>query len=467
MIVLGINSGFRLGYQDTSACLVVDGEVVSAVEEERLNRVKFAPGQLPEMSIVWVLKNSKLSIQDVDAIAFHGSTWGEEVEEKLKKYIHFRFGYCPPIYRIHHHLAHAASAYYGSGFDSAMILTMDSSGDGVSTALFDGEGESIRKLEEYERPQSLGMFYSAMTQFCGFRRDSDEYKLMGLASYGNPEKYDLSSFLKITSHGYQVEAKYFPKIESGRPQPTRQEPLFSSQLEALLRIPPRRPEEEVSQIYKDIAASTQSQLTEALCVLVKRLHERTGRRRLCLAGGVALNCRANQELLNLDFVDEIYIPPCPGDNGISVGAALQVALMLGDHPKPLQNIYLGPSYSNSEIKEKLDLCGLSYVHIDDPASEAADLVAKGQIVGWFQGALEFGPRALGGRSILANPAAKNIRDVLNTKIKFRESFRPFCPSLREEDLGVLFKTKAKRMPYMTITSEAQDFKRVISWDCSC
>ena len=460
MIVLGLSGGLRLGYQDASACLLRDGEVVAAVEEERLNRIKHAPGQLPELAIDWLLKSQGLEIFDIDAIAFHGSTWGREFEERLSAFFTHRYGHCPRIHRVHHHLAHAASAYYASGWESAMILTVDGSGDGMSTGLFHGHAGQIEMLKGFERPQSLGIFFSAITQFCGFRRDSDEYKVMGLASYGNPGAFDLSDFLRITNDGYELNSDYLAPIAPGAPQPTRQEPMFSSRLTRLLGEP-RRPNEPITQRHKDIAAAAQTQLTLALRTLVKNLHERTGLRNLCLAGGVALNCRANQDLLDLDFVDDLYICPAPGDNGLALGAAYVVAKEFGDSPKPLKHNYLGPSYTDTEIEKILRLCGAKYTQVNDPALAAAELVLKGKIVGWFQGALEFGPRALGARSILANPCLKDVKDVLNSKIKFRESFRPFCPSVRIEDTQSLFRLKAatKAAAYMTVTADAKDAAR--------
>lgn len=460
MIVLGLSGGLRLGYQDASACLLRDGEVVAAVEEERLNRIKHAPGQLPELAIDWVLESQGLKIFDVDAIAFHGSTWGEEFEERLSAFFVHRYGHCPRIHRVHHHLAHAASAYYASGWESAMILTVDGSGDGMSTGLFLGRAGQIEMLTGFERPQSLGIFYSAITQFCGFRRDSDEYKVMGLASYGNPEAFDLSDFLRVTNDGYELNSDYLAPIAPGAPQPTRQEPMFSSRLTQLLGES-RKPNEAITQRHKDIAAAAQAQLSRALRTLVKSLHDRTGLRKLCLAGGVALNCRANQDLLALDFIDDLYICPAPGDNGLALGAAYAVAKKLGDTPKPLKHNYLGPSYSDSEIENTLRLCGAKFNWVNDPASAAAELVLRGKIVGWFQGALEFGPRALGARSILANPCLKDVKDTLNSKIKFRESFRPFCPSVRVEDVQSLFRLKpgAKAAAYMTVTAEVKDAAR--------
>ena len=456
MLVLGINGGFRSGYQDTSAVLVKDGKVIGAVEEERFTRVKYAPGQIPERAIDWLIKNENISLQDVDLISAHGSTFGEEFESRLKKYFQYYFKCCPSIFRVHHHLAHSASAYYASGFEKAMILTADNSGDGVSTQTAVGSQGKIKVLKRYSRPQSLGIFYSMMTQFCGFRKDSDEYKLMGLSAYGDPHRYNLDKILSIKQGGYELNEDFLSSIKPGQAQPHRQSALFSKQLEKLLNIEPRSPYEPLAQDYKDISASSQKYLESALIEIVTELYQETKIRNLCLAGGVALNCLANQKLAELSFIDNIYVQPASSDAGVSLGAAYLGCLELGNTPQAMNHCYLGPSFDHSSIWNELQRCQAPFICLDDPAQKTAEWLAQGKVVGWFQGAMEFGPRALGARSILASPFEKNMKDILNSKIKFREDFRPFGPSLLLEEKDSILESPVKDLPYMTITSSIKD-----------
>lgn len=454
MLVLGISGGFHQGCQDSSAVLMRDGKLILACEEERLNRIKYAPGQMPEKAIQWILEEAKISIQDIDLVGVHGSTFGEEFKKRLKSYFNFRFQHAPPLLRFHHHLAHAASAYYASGFPSAMILTMDNSGDGVSTQAGVGSEGKIKVLEQYKRPQSLGLFYSMMTQFCGFQKDSDEYKLMGLSSYGQPN-YDLNPILSIEKGSYELNEDFIASMKPGRPQPHKQEPLFSDKLISHLKLKPRRPTDPITQAYKDLAASVQYQLEKAVIELVTDLYKKTKIDHLCLAGGVALNCLANQKLADLDFIKNIYIQPASSDAGISLGAAYLGCLELEDKTLPMDSPFLGPSYSNAEIFKELKSCEAPFKEIDNPEETGAKKLSQNKIIGWHQGAAEFGPRALGNRSILANPFDKSAKDKVNSKIKFRESFRPFGVSLLAEDKSDLLDSPLKGLPYMTITSKVK------------
>ena len=458
MLILGINGGFRPGYQDTSAVLCKDGEILYAVEEERLIRVKHAPGQIPEKSIQWILKESDISFHDIDLIASHGVSFGKAFEERLKKYFLFYFKSCPPILRVPHHLAHAASAYYASGYPASMIVTVDNSGDGISTQTAIGRGDTIEILERFKRPQSLGLFYSMITQFSGFQKDADEYKLMGLSAYGEPHYIeDLSKVLRVGKGCYELDESYLSELlKSDQAQPHRQEALFSQKLSDTLKLEPRSPYQPLNQNYKNLACSAQKLLETALIELVSDLHKKTGLRNLCLAGGVALNCLANGKLAALDFIDNIYIQPASSDAGVSLGAAYLGSLELRCSPKPLKSVYLGPSFSNQEVFDTLKLCQASFRTLDTPEETAAKEIASGKVVGWFQGAMEFGPRALGARSILANPFLKNMKDQLNRKIKFREPFRPFGPSLLIEERENILETHLKELPYMTITSSVKE-----------
>lgn len=455
MYILGINGGVRMGYQDISATLIKDGKILFAIEEERLNRIKFSPGQLPEMSIEESLKQAGISIRDVDIIASHGSTWGDTYANILKDYFKYTFGYCPPLEFVHHHDAHAASAFYGSGFDKSMILTMDASGDGVSTQLSIGNGDKMELFRRYSRPDSLGIYYSLITQLCGFRRDSDEYKLMGLAAYGNKNNFDFSRVLYFNNGEFHLNEDYMKPIAPGASQPTRQEMAFSNLLTDQFGKK-RLKREPIDQHYKDIAASAQKQLEEVILGIVRYFHEQTGLRKICLAGGVALNCLANQKIMNLDFIDDVYVQPASSDAGISMGAAMYVSAKKGEKPLPLLSALLGMEYSNDEIETALKEINIEYKKIEDPAKEAAKLVANNKVIGWFQNRMEFGPRALGARSILANPAMPDVKNIINNKIKHREDYRPFCPSVIEEESGHYFIGKLQSAPFMNITFDVRE-----------
>ena len=437
MIVLGINGGVRAGYMDAAAALVIDGKVVAAVEEERLNRIKKSPGQIPELSIRAVLKKANISIKEVDYVGSHGITWGNEYKKILMDFFVNRFGHCPKLEIVHHHDAHAASAFYASGFEEAMVITLDNSGDGISTQLAIGKGTSIEIVERYPRPNSLGIYYSMFTQFCGFRREYDEYKLMGLSSYGDRSKYDFNWLLSFEKGKYDFNLEYLVPHKPGYPSPSRQQMLFNEKF--INKLGSKRfNDEPVTSFYQDIAASAQKHIEDALVHLVNHFNKQTGISRLCLAGGVALNSAASQKLMNLDCLNDIYIQPAAGDAGVSLGAAYLVSSKYGDQPQPISNVYLGDEFTNSEIEGILKTTNLTYRKIDDPASFAAKMVGENKIVGWFQGRTEYGPRALGNRSIFANPTVKGINNKINDKVKFRESFRPFCPSVLEEDAHLFF-----------------------------
>lgn len=461
MNILGINGGVRLGYQDVSAALIVDGKVVAAIEEERLNRVKLSPGRISEKSIDKVLEIGGLTIKDIDVVASHGETWGEEYQNKLENYFKGVFGYSPLIKRYHHHDAHAASTFFASGYEKALVITIDNSGDGVSTQISIGEGKELKTIKRFTRPNSLGIFYSMITQYCGFTRDSDEYKLMGLASYGAP-KYDLSDIISSQLNGnYTVNEKYLKEIKTGESQPTRQEIMFSDELISLLG-PNRKKREPINQHYKDVAASAQKAFEDVFINLIEHFVKETGISKICLAGGVALNCVMNQKIMNLDIVEQLYIQPASGDAGISLGSAYLAAAENETKVLPMENVYLGSSFSDDEIEKMLNTCQIRFKKTVNKFEEAAKLIAEGKVIGWFQGRDEFGPRALGNRSILASPLIKGMNDIVNKKIKFRETFRPFCPSVLEEDSHLYFEGKQNIASNMTITYDVkQEIKEII------
>lgn len=447
--ILGINGGVRPGYQDISAVLMQNGKVIAAIEEERLNRVKHTAGHLPILSVKEVLNIAGVDMKEVAMVAFHGSTWQQQIEAVLQSHFENYFGYCPPIRRYHHHDCHAASAYYPSGFDEALVITIDGSGDGVSTQMAIGKNGKLAVLHRYERPQSLGMFYAMMTQFCGFIRDADEYKLMGLAAYGDAQKFDLSDVLQIDEQGYYLNESYMAEIVPGQPAPSRHEMLFSKRLEQLVQTK-RRTAKEIDETYKHLAAAAQHQLEQALVALVKKYVKETGIRNVCLAGGVALNCLANQKIEALNEVDELFVQPASSDAGISLGAAYLASLENGvSHFEKQTHTFFGNEFSAAEIADTLERCNLKFTVDDNFIETAATALVANKVIGWFQGKMEFGPRALGNRSILANPAAPDIQQTVNHKIKFREGFRPFGASVLEEDFHEFFEAKCNNAPYMT------------------
>lgn len=455
MVVLGINGGVRVGYQDVSAVVIIDGKIVAAVEEERLNRIKFSPGQISEKSVHEALRIANISINEVDCIATHGSTWGETYENILTNYFINTFGYCPPIKRFHHHDAHAASTYYASGYKQALIVTIDHSGDGVSTQIAIGNREGIRTIKRYSRPDSLGVFYTMITQYCGFVRDSDEYKLMGLSSYGDRNSFDWNWLLSIENGEYTIDPMYIIGMNDGDPSPTRQQMLFNKKFIDKIEHKKRLPEEPITDFYKNIAASAQKHFEDILLNIIEYQISKTGIKKICLAGGSALNCVANQKIMNSLLVDDIYIQPAAGDNGISLGAAYLASHLEGFKINKMDTLYLGSSYSDEEIEYALNTAQSKFEKIENPSFIAAKLVYSGKVVAWFQGSAEFGPRALGNRSILANPTNKEVGDLVNNKIKFRESYRPFCPSVLEEDFNLFFEGKQPLAANMTITYDVK------------
>jgi carbamoyltransferase len=454
MYILGINGGVRLGYRDASAVLTYNGKIIAAVEEERLNRIKSSPHQLPELAIRQVLEIAKITIQDVVLVATHGSTWGEQYEEVLKNFFQTNFGYSPAIKRFHHHDCHAAGSYFSSGFKEALVFTFDNSGDGVGTQVTLAKGNQLKVLERKERPNSLGIFYAMFTQYCGFVRDSDEYKLMGLAPFGKPN-IDLSDILKVDKNGFELNLEYIQKIEPGQPQPNIQQAIYSEKL--IEKFGKRRlPQEEYTQFYKDFAASAQYQVEQAMMSLIRKYIAKTGIKNICISGGVGLNCAANKKILEMPEVEALFVQPASGDAGISQGAAYLANVSQGIIPEKIQEVYWGKAYSNDEILESIKKIGVKFQKIENPAKIAAELVADEKVIGWFQGRMEFGPRALGNRSILANPLLKDIQSKVNQKIKFREGFRPFCPSILEEDFDLYFEGKQEVAPYMTINYSAKE-----------
>lgn len=456
MYILGINGGFGGGYQDPSACLYANGKIIAAVEEERLNKIKFSTGYFPLKSIQEVLALGNVSIQDISVIAFHGITWQAKIEDNIRSFFEHHFGFCPMIKRYHHHDAHAASSFYLSGFDEALVVTMDNSGDGISSQLMIGKNGKLELLKNWERPNSFGTFYSCITQLAGFHRDADEYKLMGLAPLGNPNKYDFSDFLYLRENGdYTVNTNYIYPIEPLQSYPNKQIPLYSKHLLNKLNI-----ENSFTlintDIQKDLAASAQKHLEDIVCEWLNYWLDKTGLKNICLAGGVAMNCVLNQKISKRCNINQLFVPPFAGDQGISIGNAFLASI---EHNiKPLSNnfsAYLGRSFHQDEIEKTLQHHQITYSILENVVNTASQYIADGKIIGWFQGNAEIGARALGNRSILANPAIKGMKENINQKIKFRENFRPFCPSVLKEDFDTYFSSTIKEIPFMNVTVDCK------------
>jgi carbamoyltransferase len=455
MYILGINGGVRSNNQDASACLLEDGKLIAAAEEERFLKVKFATGVLPRNAIRFCLQFANISMQDISYVVFPGITYND-ITRILETYVKFHFGFCPKVKIVDHHMAHAASVFYTSTFDESMIITADLTGDGKSTTLCYGFDDKISVLREFKRPDSLGIFYSMITQYLGFQRDSDEYKVMGLSAYGNntgAKNYDFSWLLSYDNKGggnYSLDTDDLNLNENNR-TPPRQESLYSEKFLSKLNNKPRRLEGmPIDEYYKDIAKSAQEHLEKVALNLLEYLHGKTRSQNLCLAGGVALNVLMNQRLMESRFVENLHLTSVPGDNGLSLGAAIIIAKENGFKIEKYEHPFWGPEYSNEEIEYVLTRAKVHFERVKDISKQVAQLVAQRKIIGWFQGRMELGARALGSRSILSDPTDKDMKDRLNKYVKFREDFRPFAPSVLEERAPEYF-INCRYAPFMAIT----------------
>jgi carbamoyltransferase len=483
MNILGVSAY----YHDSAAALVVDGRVVAAAQEERFTRKKH-DAAFPEHSSLFCLAKMGLTLADLDAVVYYEKplltferlletylgtaprggrsfvaamqVWLKEklfLKTEIKKQLR-RLGepgtVLPELLFSEHHLSHAGAAFYPSPFESAAILCMDGVGEWATTSAWLGEGNTITPLWEINFPHSLGLLYSAFTSYCGFKVNSGEYKLMGLAPYGEPRYVDLIKrhLIDIKPDGtFRLDLRYFKFHRGFR--------MTSRKFHKLFGRPPRKGETELSQVHMDLAASIQAVTEEVVLKLAKSLQEETGASRLCLAGGVALNCVANGRLLREGPFEEIWIQPASGDAGSALGAALVAHHQQFEQPRTpepddsMGGTYLGPSFSNSEIESFLQEVAAPHHTLADPElfERLAELLDAGKVVGWFNGAMEFGPRALGGRSILGDPRNRQMQSVMNLKIKYRESFRPFAPSVLEEEVASQFQLEA-RSPYMLLVA---------------
>lgn len=481
--------GISAFYHDSAAAVICNGEIIAAAQEERFTRKK-ADASFPINAINFCLSYANIEISDIAEVVFYDKPilkfdrilasylhtaplgirsffkaiplWLREklwVEDQIKKDLK----YDKEILFTQHHQSHAASAFYPSPFEEAAILTVDGAGEWTTTAISYGNGNKLDILETLEFPHSLGLLYSAFTYYCGFKINSGEYKLMGLAPYGKPiyKKKILDNLVSINSDGsISLNLKFFDYIGGLK--------MINGKFCKLFGMPPRRPEEQLTQFYMDIAASIQEITNEIIVAMAKHAKELTGSKNLCLAGGVALNCTANYVLAKENIFENIFVQPAAGDAGGALGAAFYVYYALLDNVRNVQKnddipqqVGLGPSFTNEEIEKLLQKHELVYKKMSDEDlfGYCANALSNQQIIGWFQGRMEFGPRALGYRSIIADPRSADMQKKMNLKIKFRESFRPFAPAVMEEFADEYFENlpSSKLLAYymLTTTSVAQ------------
>ncbi len=487
--ILGLNAY----HGDAAAALVVDGELVCAAEEERFNRVKHCAG-FPAQAAAWCLADAGLSAADLDHVAIGRDPKANLGHKLMRTLLHApSAGYLKrrlenaarvrdvkaelaaalgadvraELHHVEHHQAHVASAFLVSPFEDAAILSVDGFGDFASTMLAEGHGNSFRVLERVLFPHSLGIFYTAVTQWLGFPKYGDEGKVMGLAPYGTPRFLDaMRQVVHAKGQTFELGLDFFRHHkegvemtwDEGTPSIGR---LFSDRLEELLG-PARQPGEALTVLHEDVAASLQAMLEEAYLHLVLALWERTRIPVICLAGGVALNAVANGRIRPETPFEEVFVQPAAGDSGIAVGAAFHVWHGALGRPRGfvMEHAYWGPGYSDDECAGALAAAGLAGERLadDDLYPRVAERIAAGDVVGWFQGRMEFGPRALGHRSIVADPRRADMKDILNARIKHREPFRPFAPSILAEAAGDWFE-QDYTSPYMVLVYKTRADKR--------
>ena len=488
MNILGISAY----YHDSAAALIGNGQPLAAAQEERFSRKKH-DARFPHNAVNYCLSQAGIPLTELDYIVFYDKplvkferlletylsyaprgfrsfvaampVWLKEkllLKDLLKKEL-AAAGKCntdalPPLLFTKHHQSHAASAFFPSPFERAAVLCMDGVGEWATTSIWLGEGNSLDPQWEIDFPHSLGLLYSAFTYFTGFKVNSGEYKLMGLAPYGQPKYVDLilDKLLSLKEDGsFRMDMRYFNYANGLTMTNRRFNQLFGG--------PPRQPESAVTQREMDMASSIQAVTEEVVLRLARTVHAETGAEFLCLAGGVALNCVANGRLLREGPFRQIWIQPAAGDAGGALGAALSVWHEYLGNPRrvngadSMSGAYLGPSFSNSEIRDYLDSVNASYIMLDDSElmPRLAEFLEKEDVVGWFQGRMEFGPRALGGRSIIGDPRSKLMQSVMNLKIKYRESFRPFAPSVLAERVSDYFEINSAS-PYMLLVAPVKE-----------
>jgi len=496
MNILGINAY----HGNASAAIVCDGRLVAAVEEERFNRVKYAAG-FPAQAIRYCLKEAGLELKDIDHVAvprnpyarlgtklFYAIRMPSFARERVKVLAKFTgipealaqtFDTDPAritakFHRIEHHQAHLASAFFVSPFERAALLSADGLGDFASTMWGTGDASRMKFDGAIAFPHSLGLFYSAVTQYLGFLKFGDEYKVMGLAAYGEPEQLEaFRDIVRANGDGFRLGLDYFTHHRSGPEMswadadktPTMGK-MFSEAMERPLG-PRRNAEEPLEQRHRNLASALQARLEEVYLGMLKKLAERTGLKAVCLAGGVAFNCVANGKIFDATGFEQVYVHPAAGDGGLAVGAAFFVWHQTLGKPRSfvMDHAYWGPGYTRDEIRRAIDGSGLAQNgwRVEELPEvilmqRTAAIVADGKILGWFQGRAEWGPRALGNRSIVADPRRPEMKEILNQRIKHREIFRPFAPSILAESTGEWFE-KSHPSPFMTLAYSVRPEKR--------
>jgi len=488
MITLGISAYFH----DSSAAIIIDGKVVAAAQEERFTRIKH-DNSFPINACKYCLQECNITIDKIDNIAFF-----EKPFLKFERILEMSIKFAPKgfkffvnampiwlkdklnmrkliakelnnffkteiqcsIHFIEHHIAHSALAYYTSPFSSSAILTIDAVGEWATTSMMYGENNKLKQIKEQHYPDSLGLLYSSVTYFLGFKVNSDEYKVMGLAPYGKKESSQTKQFIDI------IYNSIVSKNADGSITLNNKFFKYSYQLEMidckkwekLFNVKRRNPNEKITQSHCNLALAFQTILEEIVLSLALSIKEETKCENLCLAGGTALNCAMNGFLRNKKIFKNIFVPYSPGDGGSSIGAGLALYYLKNKSRILNTSPYLGPQYSNVEIQNILDSRNITYKYLDsttDLYNEVVEYLTKGKIIGWFQGRMEFGPRALGNRSILADPRVPDMKYKVNSKIKFREEFRPFAPAVLFEDKERYFNMDFES-PYMMFTSNVND-----------
>ena len=477
MVVLGITPARA---HDPAAALIVDGEVVAAAEEERFNRIKHSAGHNPVNAVAYCLETAGLKISDVDVVALSRSfaiarklSW--RFAWRMKRYPGYALTAVKRVKRINraykkdaealvkefgcrlgnmdfqqveHHLSHLSSSYHLSGFENAAVMSFDGYGEFTSILLGEGRGGEIIKIKEWIIPDSLGFFYSLVTRHLGFRPNNGEFKVMGMSPYGDPSKVDLSDLIETGGGDFRLNEDYFWPMVS-----LRRHERYSKSKDLTDIFGPRRSGDGLAEPYINIAAAAQKILEDTVIDIVRThlsdvLKKHGGK--LCFAGGTALNVRLNRKLLDMPEVEALFVQPAAHDAGTSIGAAAYAAVKRGEKVAPLKHAYLGPEFTDDEIKATLEKFRLPYERHENIEEATAKILADGKIVAWLQGRMEYGPRALGNRSILANPATPGIADEVNGRIKFREKWRPFCPSILAERAPEIIGTE-HNSDYMTFS----------------
>ena len=490
--ILGLNAF----HGDAAAALVIDGKLVAAAEEERFNRVKHCAG-FPELAAAWCLADAGLAASDLDHVAVGRDPKANllpKVRRTLlkrpsRRYLKARLENAARIrdvkgqvagalgvpeadlrarfHNVEHHQAHVASAFFVSPFEEAAVLSVDGFGDFASTMLAEGRGSSFRVLDRVLFPHSLGIFYTAVTQWLGFPSYGDEGKIMGLAPYGVPRHLDgMRELVRANGALFELGLDYFTHHREGvdmtwdERTPTIGRIYSDRMCEAF--GPARVPKTAIQPVHEDVAASLQAMLEEAYLHLVRSLHERTGMSAICLAGGVALNAVANGRIRPETPFEEVYVQPAAGDSGTAVGAAYHVWNQGLGRPRGfvMEHAYTGPEYTDADCGEAIVAAGLESERLSDEAlfPLVAERIAAGDVVGWFQGRMEFGPRALGNRSIVVDPRRTDMKDILNARIKHREPFRPFAPSILADRTGEWFE-QDYTSPFMVLVYKTREDKR--------